>query len=45
MGCWEGHGVPPLAAAVGWERVVTSHRPRRSGLVSSYIGRGVGEAW
>lgn len=32
------HGVPPLAAAVGWEGVVTSHRAPRSGLVSGYVG-------
>ena len=38
----EGHGVLPLVAAVGWEEVVTSHRAPRSGLVTGYIGRGVG---
>lgn len=39
---WEGHGVLFLTAAVGWERLVTSHRAPRSGLVSGYNGQGVG---
>lgn len=45
VGRWEGNGVASLAAAVGWERFVTSHRPPRRGPMNGYIGQGVGEEW